>query len=238
MHLIDTLTIRTIDKYLYQQGRTKWTQLCYQEKVLCNSLEWVDPIINPVQVMLCETCGIEGCSSHGYVHISRMDDYVVWSPPRWDETIDLSGDSRLYRLDEMGSLLFPAAEWGHKVGSDSIDYPATTRRDLFISWLLDLYRQGSFDRWQDILLKLRQRSVRGSGLDHRAISSHLQQVISWFELAPDETLNGKLVLVDSLPAQVETIYLNDPPQEWYPFAIAGGQVFPAFGKEWLYLEES
>jgi hypothetical protein len=242
MRICDSLIIRTIKKSLYQQGVTRWTELCIRDKVLCHSPEDVDWSENPVQVKRCETCGEFGCAPPARVHISRMGEFVLWSPPIYDppvggDPIDLTGDGRFYILDEWGSLLFPISVWEEKVESQST-YPNTTRHNLMLSWLLEYYSLESITNQHEMLSRVRQRLIRGSRPDHWTILKSLEKLVAWFEEAPEQPLGGKLVQANDIDAQIETLYLADPAQEWPAYAIIGGQVYPAFGENWVYLDET
>src|SRR5262245_3369260 len=67
------------------QSSPMWTRVTCLGNVLCNSLEWVQWEENPVQVVVCDSCGHEGCSSGGYAHLSRLHDWLVWTRPEIDE---------------------------------------------------------------------------------------------------------------------------------------------------------
>ena len=64
------------------QSSPVWTRLKYGQVELCNSLEWTDWTPNPVQVQICDACGTPGCASGGYVHISVLNDLVLWTVPQ------------------------------------------------------------------------------------------------------------------------------------------------------------
>ncbi len=48
-----------------------------------------------MQTILCDACGHVQCASGGWVHISRLGEYVLWSAPQSSEHED---ESELYTL--------------------------------------------------------------------------------------------------------------------------------------------
>jgi hypothetical protein len=66
------------------QPSPQWTEVRCNGERLTNALNWIDWNQNPVQVELCEECGVTGCARGGYVHVSRDDDFVLWTAPRID----------------------------------------------------------------------------------------------------------------------------------------------------------
>src|SRR5262245_57164587 len=66
------------------QKSPTWTRSRCEGVELFNSLESTTWTENPVQVVLCDACGHEGCASGGYVHVSRLGDFVLWTTPQID----------------------------------------------------------------------------------------------------------------------------------------------------------
>lgn len=82
------------------QGSCVVTQAICDDLVICNAADLTEWTANSVQVELCESCLVPGCSSGGRVAIRRVSDRVLlipdfesmtgsrgqsgeWSPPRW-----------------------------------------------------------------------------------------------------------------------------------------------------------
>ena len=80
---------------------------------LTNALNWVEWDENPVQVELCEECGVDGCAVGGYVHVSRDEDYVLWTAPQVDT--DDEFETHQYTPSEVdprhGAVAIPIAIW-------------------------------------------------------------------------------------------------------------------------------
>jgi len=92
------------------QSNPVWTRVSDGQTVLCNSLEWAQWNINPVQVEICDACGTVGCDSGGYVHVSAFGDIVLWTIPGDVPEIDpdLAGFPAT-AID--GSVAFPVNIW-------------------------------------------------------------------------------------------------------------------------------
>lgn len=238
MRFCDQLTTRIKKRsVLTMKGISKWTELRFQDKVLCNTLEYVCWEVNPVQLLLCETCGVIDCSNEGYVHISKMGEYILWSPPPGDASKTLGIRNRLDSLSEWGSLLIPLSVWEVMVGSDLSAFPIATRQTLMLSWFLEYYRYEDLGSMPETLDQIRQRLVGGSSLDMPVILENLEKLAAWFEVAPEEPLRGNLIQANRVSEQIEILYLERPAREWPAFAITDGKVHPAFGNDWVYIEE-
>lgn len=242
MRLCHRLITRKKQHNIIYQGIQTWTELCYQDRVLCNDLDGAHfirsgQVSNPEQLSNCEACGEWGCGYRSEVNISRLGDHILWGPPAWDAgSTELVHDGRLPELDEWGSLLIPISVWRDATGSDTSSYPTTTRRDLMLSWLLEYDRLDSINSQQEMLAKIRQRLIGGNNLDLSAVNQCLEQLVAWFEAVPGEPLTGKMILAGSVSARVETLILQDPAQEWPAFAVTDGQIHPTFGDGWMYFD--
>src|SRR5258708_21087094 len=87
-----------------------WTRVKYSGVELCNSLEWADWTVNPVQVQICDACGTLGCASGGYVHVSTLQDVVLWTGPQCREIIEpvtLTATA----TERFGSVMIPRGVW-------------------------------------------------------------------------------------------------------------------------------
>jgi hypothetical protein len=58
-----------------------WTRVKFRGAELYNSLEWTEWNRNPVQVQICDTCGNARLPSGGYVHVSAVQDILLWTAP-------------------------------------------------------------------------------------------------------------------------------------------------------------
>jgi hypothetical protein len=95
------------------QSDPDWTLVRCRGERLTNALNWVDWSENPVQVELCEECGVDGCAAGGYVHVSRLDDMVLWTAPHVDPDDEFASHqyapSRLIVRHE--TIAIPVTTW-------------------------------------------------------------------------------------------------------------------------------
>src|SRR5919201_6740045 len=80
-----------------EQASPHWTRVVCGGEQLTNALNAVDWLNGEpaVQVELCESCGFAGCESGGYVHVSRLNSHVLWTPPHID--VNPSGGTEAWR---------------------------------------------------------------------------------------------------------------------------------------------
>ncbi len=95
------------------QSSPRWTEVRCRGERLTNALNWVEWSENPVQVVLCEACGVTGCATGGYVHVARLDDLVLWTAPHVDPEDEF--ESHQYTPSEFivrhGAVAIPVATW-------------------------------------------------------------------------------------------------------------------------------
>jgi hypothetical protein len=126
------------------QRGPSWTKLVCGGVVLCNSLEWVDWLEDPVQVRICEACGFPGCERGGYVRITRLGPHLLWTQPRvdMDDEWERSEFQLLRVLQQAGAVLIHARAWD-RWRTRFVDLPEpasfapTSRWDLAQAWLMD-----------------------------------------------------------------------------------------------------
>ena len=96
-----------------QQVSPAWTRVTCRGMQITNSLEWADWRENPVQVILCDACGHEGCASGGYVHVSRLNCLVLWTGAQRSSDNEYGDDAyeipRIIR--SLGALALPIEVW-------------------------------------------------------------------------------------------------------------------------------
>src|SRR5262249_49780175 len=124
------------------QRSPRWTKLVCEGVELCNSIEWAEWGENPVQVQICDECGTPMCASGGYVHVSRLGNDLLWTPPTLQDLDerDAAAHAASYAVRKKGALLIPGAswaEWRRRFSSlPSFDtFPETRRIDLAQAWI-------------------------------------------------------------------------------------------------------
>ncbi len=87
---------------------------------------------------------------------------------------------------------------------------------------------------RDVIPFLRKELLGADTLDVTTALSLMEKLVEWFAREPEQELRGELKA--SWPGlAVETLYFDGPVEkDWPAFAIVGNDVFPAFGKNWVY----
>jgi hypothetical protein len=206
------------------QSNPTWTRLICDGVEIANSLEWADWLENPVQVILCETCGHEGCASSGYVHVSRLDHYVLWSAaqPKSDTEYANCNHEPPQIIRTRGALAIPAQVWNKW---------ATTIRELpHADRLAPANRAAVADAWvlgpgrstADLLGYLRGRLVGGDTLAKETALSLVERTLILLQTTGEVLFDQPLVNPTEAGAQVEKLYFDGPAElDWPAFAFAG-----------------
>ena len=212
------------------QADPSWTKLVCGGEEICNTLEganWTDTWA--VQVEVCRECGYVGCSSGGWVHVSRLGGHLLWTPAEID--LDDQDADWEYRpptyLRDQGAVAIPIDRW---------DRWRSSFRDLPAAPAFQPTRRGDLGRaWQqperfDLL------AAESETMEEAAV--HLRAVADWLAVG-DLPVEGELVHAAALGARLETLYVDVPdafdrPQlrEWRPYAVAEGGLAPAFDGGW------
>jgi hypothetical protein len=236
------------------QENPDWTRLICSGVELSNALTWVEWFGEDepaVQVELCEACGIAGCQSGGYVHVSRLGKHILWTRPHVDPSDSFA--SYQYRPSEAvathGAVAFPIAQWNTwskelRGLPPATTFAGTTRRDLLSAWESEAPVFGRWDSPDHLLSLARERAVAGEPSESRSVLESLDALVRWFREKPDDVVDGELVRVDADDWTVETLYLDVPDtfdrpilREWTPLARLEGRVTPLFGGKLVLVPE-
>lgn len=210
---------------------------CHTE--LTNALNWIDWSENPIQVMLCEACGHEGCSSGGYVHVSRLGGYVLWTMPQVD--LDEAWQEGTYlplgAIEKHGAIALPLEAWDQfrtiaRGIPDMGSLPSANGLALAEAWALGPGRPAN-------VMEL------GSVLRDRLIGADTLERVEALTLV-ERTLESLLAQrahatapAEAMSARIETLYFDGPQSEdWPAFAIAGQQVLPALTSKLVLIPNS
>jgi hypothetical protein len=203
-----------------------WTRARSEKVELFNSLEWVAWTDNPVQVVLCDACGHVGCAVGGYVHVSRLGNFVLWSRPQVDaeETLEVAQYEAAWPLKRFGAIAIPKnawEEWRTVASVPQIDAltPANGRA-IFDAWFLAPARSRRVD---EIVPMLKEGLL---GTDSLELSDAIERVARWIERLKDSSAcfaNASLRSPTAIGARIETLYFDGPADEdWPAFAISDG----------------
>ena len=198
---------------------------------LCNRMDladWRDE--ERVQVLLCEDCWQPGCAVGGYVRVSRLGSYVLWTPGRFDPADEF--DANEYRpaefLKQTGAIVIATDAW--KVLRRRVrglprarEFPPAERIDLRAAWDLEAPRE-----WSVIAARDSEPAEAVRRID---------AVVAWLAADAHSEVSGDLIRVPD--ADVEDVYVDVPDRfdrpvlnEWRPYARRDRHLSPAFRGNW------
>ncbi len=209
------------DFYSSGQASPVWTRVTSGATLITNSLEWVEWEDNPVQVVLCDACGHVHCASGGYVHVSRLGDFILWSSPQTPE------EEPPYVLRTLGALAIPVATWNLW----SAGIPDVPHADRLVranpAAVADAWILGPARTTDSIVRYLREQLVGGDTLEKDAAIALVERA-----LASLGTSEPAFEVVSSAGARLETLYFDGPRDlDWTAFAFAGAETFLALDRE-------
>ncbi len=179
-----TLDVWTPDFSTSGLANPTWTRAKYGDVELCNSLEWAHWAPNPIQVEICDACGTPGCASGEYVHISTLNDVVLWTTPRRDTCDAL--EAKLFPASSVarfGAMAFPKNVWTsfHEAAvevPESVALPGSDGQAICVAWLHGPRRPSNADSLVDWL---RARLLAGERSTYRLPSDRLNNGLVGFE---------------------------------------------------------
>jgi hypothetical protein len=198
------------------QASPEWTRVSCAGEQVANALEWIEWDERPVQLVLCEQCGVTGCAIGGHAHVSRAGADVVLSAPRLPDR-DPEWEAERYAasraVERHGAVVVPAAVWSAWPGVPAIGtLPATRRGDLVVAW-----RAAAPPRPDAIASDIGEVEEALAAVD---------AVERWFDADPDASV-GELVPVGD--GGVTIFYDGLRFTEWTPAVRVGDEVLPVFG---------
>jgi hypothetical protein len=238
------------------QSSPQWTKLVCAGAELCNGIEWVDWLDEPVQVRLCESCGHTHCEVGGYVRITRIGPHLLWTRPRItsDDAWERSQFTLHHPLEQTGAVLVPMEAWnvwGDRgiALPDAGEFPPTSRWDLAQAWLMDAPLRRGNRFWkrsesrgisspEEAVQGVRETIVAADGTTTERAVAEFERVATWLAEAPDELVEGQIVEASGTGAAVRALYLDDGRLEtWSAIADRDGRLTPVFGADWILTPE-
>ena len=222
------------------QANPAWTRVTWSKVVLCNSLEWVQWLENPVQVELCDACGTAGCASGSYVHVSRLGAHVLWTPPQVDELDEWTRDRHrtAWPIRRFGPIVISDSTWER--WRDSVPQlpelsrlPRTTSRAVLDAWLLGFKGERNA---KTLLASLESRVLGADSFDAGTALQLIEKTLTELTRDAGNPLDGRLARAADVGARVEVLYFDGPADDdWPALAVIGEQIVPAFSREWVYV---
>lgn len=215
-----------------------WTRLRFQNTELCNTLEWVDWLENPVQVQICDACGTINCASGGYIHISRLLELVLWTTPQIDVADEWARCrySPIFPLESLGAIGFPMQTWLDLRTSfpdlpDPSKLPKANCRAVVDAWALGPGRPTNLD---DLPQFLKTRLIACDTLDNDTAISSIDNWLDRLLSIRDRAIDQHVMPVTQVDGQIETMYFDGPSsKDWAAFVRVGEKYLPLLGAEYF-----
>jgi len=237
MRICSDIALQKWSPNFSSSGQTSptWTRSRCDGVELFNSLEWTRWAENPVQVILCDACGTEGCASGGYVHVSCLGDFVLWTRPQVDPKDDVEAMryETAWPLKRFGAIAIPKRTWeGWKTIAplpDAAGLVPANGAAIFDAWFLAPTRARRID---EIVPMLKDGLL---GCDSLEITDAIARVTRWIErLKKTSDSFGGAVLRSptSIGARIETLYFDGPADEdWAALAVDDGGDYPLLDRD-------
>jgi hypothetical protein len=213
------------------QSNPNWFRLTCSTRVVANALNWSDWAENPVQVILCDACGHVGCASGGYIHVSSLGDYVLWSAPQEDWVNDPAAHFEPASfLKTFGAVAFRSEQWNEwraRVQSlpEADRFERSNGRALADAWVLGPGRPLDLN---ELLPMLEARLLGGDTLERDQILETIRSFLRTLRAEGGEQPLYSLRKLPELGARLEKLYFEGPSREdWPALAVVGEAVFPA-----------
>ena len=214
-----------------------WTRARCGGAELCNSLEWTEWNTNPVQVQICDACGTAGCASGGYVDITVLKDFVLWTVPR------IGKDGRFFPasiISRFGSVVFPRQVW-NRFQSAAVEVPEQASfsradgRSVRDAWAVGQNRPEA----DDVLVAwLRDRLLAADSLDTTAAIRWVEHWLNSFAERADSVLSGTITSSQGIGARVEKLYFDGPADDdWPALAEYRGSLVPVLGPDHIFVPD-
>ena len=212
-----------------EQADPTWTRVVVPQGEVTNALNWIDWDISPVQVILCEACGHTGCAMGGYVHASRISDWLLWTTqqPENDEPCDLPEEPEHRLVRRHGGLAVPKEEWARwrSLVTDlpAIEqFPSATGRVLADAWRMSVLGPGRASSLSEVVPILRRNLLHSDSLGVDGAIEAVGSLVTRLEAMAGEDLRGGLVSPESLGVRIERLYFDGPEVTAWPALALGG----------------
>jgi hypothetical protein len=194
----------------------------------------------PVQVQTCEACGTPGCASGGYVHVSALNDLVLWTLPQVGEIGERDNFAGTATA-RFGSVAFPAAAWdllrsaAHEV-PDVNRLPRSDGNALRDAWAAG---QGRPKAPYDLLPWLRSRLLAAETLEVAVAIQSIECWLDWFQQQAGIAVGAVVQRADEVGATIEKFYFDGPAEDdWAALARYRDSYVPALGPNHILIPEA
>jgi hypothetical protein len=217
------------------QSSPVWTRVMCHGLQIANSLEWAEWTDNPVQVILCDACGHDGCASGGYVHVSRLDRYVLWSAPQVGGAQIADENYEIPRfLRTLGTLALPVETWNEWSAAIREVPPAERLPEANHAAIADAWILGPGRSTATIIPYLRDHMIGGDTLEKQSAIALVERILELLQVNARASFRHPLVQAEVARARIETLYFDGPSElDWPALAFAGSDTYIALNRQRL-----
>lgn len=227
------------------QPNPDWIRLQFRNVVVCNSIEWAGWNENPIQVEICEQCGIVQCASDGYIHATRMDEFIFWTKPRvpYGESSAPVEHTPSAGIREFGALAIPVStweQWRQQASLPAADiFPVITGEVLADVWLSGLPPSLTCHTVADLMPLLKRTLIAADDMEVEGAIQHISQLLSWSEQFSGKAISGTIQPIVTATVVVTTLFLDGSRcVEWPAFALHEDRVLPMLSPDWVIMPNS
>lgn len=216
----------------------RWIRAKCDTVELCNSLGWVEWCKNPVQVQLCRQCGTSGCASGGYIHLSTLNEFVLWTAPQTNGGLGVDQISPATVIGKLGAVAFQLDVWSQFRGQanvipDARRIPPATGAAIRDAWIVGPNRPRGDKRFRDWL---HRRAIAADSLEIAEALAWVEYWLEWCDSKASEATAGSIASAEDCGALIETLYFEGPgTHDWPALAQVGGRIVPALSPTHVFL---
>ena len=211
-----------------EQPDPTWTRVSLPEGQVTNALNGIDWDEDPAQVVLCEACGYAGCASGGYVRVSRLHEWLLWTSASGGPR-DMAEEPNHPIVRAHGGLAVSEPEWSRWRGAvpglpGQSSFPSTTGQILSDAWRMSAVGPGRAVSLAEVVPTLRRSLLHADTLAVNEAIEAVSRLVEWLEDSANKEVSGRLVEPGALGVRIETLYFDAPEVTAWPALALGGDV--------------
>lgn len=200
-----------------------WTQLQSGGYTITNCAELVVWDADPVQLILCDSCGIPNCSSGGYGIIRRTKGHVIICPPNPStfNSWELTEYEESHELRKAKGFLIPLATWRSlRENIEELPNEASiqtlTRREILELWFLGTPLLRECESVEEALEIIQDKTLALDSLDIEDGVEHFENLVNWALKDPELSIEIDFAIDSNFMTTVETFYFDGPVENYWP----------------------
>jgi hypothetical protein len=219
--------------------RPTWTKLIAQGVTLSNSIEYANWVADPVEPIVCELCWDATCARAGLARVRRLDDQLVWVPPRPKDVDEFWRDVLTEANFIREPVLIPGQTWEalrekfpRLPAAES--YPRATAGDIATLWVRGMPNAVRPPEVAGVVDRL-SSALASDPLDLDPAREVIRSMVGWAQRTLNEPVQGRIVRTLNCGVPVNTLYFDGPIiVEWAAFLVGRDNSFTV-GEDWVFI---